>query len=235
MSIKFYLVGGCVRDEILGHRPSDIDYSVEAESFDKLKSHLLENKFEIYVEKPEYGSLKAKCPLTKVVSDYTLCRKDGAYSDYRRPDSIEVSNILEDLSRRDFTMNAIAKIDNKYFDPFKGIDDINRELIRCVGSAFDRLTEDPLRGLRALRFSITKKFTISSDILEIISTETFINNFKTLAKERIQAELQKMFQCDTIGSIKLLSSLNNEFLEVLFSDAGIWLLPTLKSKGKGKQ
>lgn len=230
--IKFYLVGGCVRDEILGHMPADIDYSVEASSFNHMKDHLIKSNFEIYVEKPEYGTLKAKCPLTKKVSDYTLCRKDGFYSDCRRPDSIEASNILEDLSRRDFTMNAIAKIDGEYYDPFFGIQDIENKLIRCVGKAADRLTEDPLRGLRALRFSITKGFTISPDILEIIETDAFITNFKKLAKERIQVELQKMFHHNTVRSIKLLSGLSKSFLEVLFVDSGIWLLPTLKIKKK---
>lgn len=227
-NIKFYLVGGSIRDEILGLIPSDIDYSVEAESYDQFKNYLINHKFEIYVETPKYGSLRAKCPLTKVVSDYTLCRKDGAYSDYRRPDSIEVSNIFEDLSRRDFTMNAIAKINNTYIDPFDGMADINKKLIKCVGSPFKKLTEDPLRGLRALRFSITKNFNINLDILEIINTETFISNFKTLAKEIIQTELHKMFQFNTIKTIKLLSSLSNEFLEVLLPE--IWLLPTLKKK-----
>lgn len=227
--IKFYLVGGSIRDKILGLIPSDIDYAVEAKSYDQFKNYLINHNFEIYVENPKYGSLTAKCPLTKVVSDYTLCRKDGVYSDFRRPDSIEVSTILEDLSRRDFTMNAIAKINDMYLDPFGGIADINNRLIKCVGSPFEKLTEDPLRGLRALRFSITKNFNISLDILDIINTEPFITNFKTLTKEIIQIELQKMFQFNTIKTIKLLSILSNEFLEVLLP-AEMWLLPTLKKK-----
>lgn len=232
--IRFYLVGGCVRDELLGHKPNDIDYSVEAHSFEHLKRHLSDNNFEIFVEKPEFGTIKAKCPRTKIVADYTLCRKDGAYSDFRRPDSIELTDIKNDLSRRDFTINAIAKLEHEsgdveYYDPFGGREDLERGIIRCVGSAQDRLSEDPLRGLRALRFSVTKDFEIHPDIIATISTDKFVENFKTLAKERVQVELAKMFQHDTTLSIILLSKLNTEFLEAIFGN-DIWLLPTFKKK-----
>jgi tRNA nucleotidyltransferase (CCA-adding enzyme) len=219
------------RDEILGHKPNDIDYSVETESYESMRNHLLNNDFTICREKPEYGSIMAKCPISRVVSDYTLCRKDGYYSDFRRPDSITISNIDGDLSRRDFTMNAIAKIDNKYYDPFSGIDDIEKKLIRCVGLPVDRLTEDPLRGLRAIRFSVTKGFTIDNSIIEILKSNTFIENFKTLNKERIHAELSKMFKYDTIRSIKILNDLPDELLEVIFSN-GLWLIPSLKKNKK---
>jgi tRNA nucleotidyltransferase (CCA-adding enzyme) len=232
--IRFYLVGGCVRDEILGHTPNDIDYSVEAESFEHLKRHLSSNNFEIYIEKPEFGTLKAKCPDTNIVADYSLCRKDGVYSDLRRPDSIELTDIKNDLSRRDFTINAIAKLkhDNgemEYYDPFNGMEDIEKKFIQCVGSTHSRLSEDPLRGLRALRFSVTKGFDIHHEIIETLSTNEFIENFKTLAKERIQIELTKMFKHDTVESIKLLSGLDPELLNALFAN-NIWLLPTFKNK-----
>lgn len=230
--IKFYLVGGCVRDEILGHKPNDIDYSVEAKSFEHMKRHLSENNFKIYVERPEYGTLKAKCPVSGLVSDYTLCRKDGTYSDGRRPDSIEITNIKNDLSRRDFTINAIAKIEHndgkmEYYDPFNGIKDIEDKYIRCVGSTYDRLTEDPLRGLRALRFSITKGFLIDPEIFTVMSSDVFKEKFKTLAKERIQTELTKMFKCDTRASMTLLCSLDTTLFSSILPEE-IWLMPTLK-------
>lgn len=232
--IKFYQVGGCVRDEMLGHEPNDIDYSVEATSFQHMRKHLSENKFKIYVEKEQYGTIKAKCPVSGVVADYTLCRKDGHYSDHRRPDNIQLSDITNDLSRRDFTMNAIAKIEHtdgttEYYDPFNGIQDIERRLIKCVGNPAERLTEDPLRGLRALRFSITKDFQIDSSILNVLKTRDFKNNFRTLPKERIQVELMKMFKHNTLHSMHLLCSLDMELQELIFP-CGMWLIPTVKQK-----
>jgi tRNA nucleotidyltransferase/poly(A) polymerase len=226
-------VGGTVRDELLGHKPSDIDYCVEAKSFLYMRDYLYSRNYEIYVEKPEYGTLKAKCPITKVVSDYSLCRKDSQYSDFRRPDSIEIANIYEDLSRRDFKMNAIAKLQNNdgtftYYDPFNGERDIQTKQITCVGQATERLTEDPLRGLRAIRFSVTKGFAISPEILSVIHTDTFIDNFCHLAKERIQIELQKMFYFDTVKSLQILNTLPERLLNIIFTKSTIWLLPTLK-------
>jgi tRNA nucleotidyltransferase (CCA-adding enzyme) len=235
--IRFFLVGGTIRDELLGHKPSDIDYCVEAHNFETMRDYLLNNKYEIYVEKPEYGTLKAKCPLTKVVSDYSLCRKDSVYSDFRRPDSIEIANIYEDLSRRDFKMNAIAKLQcndgtYEYYDPYDGARDIENKEINCVGNTIDRLTEDPLRGLRALRFSVTKGFTISDEIISVIHSTQFIDNFCHLAKERIQIELQKMFQFNTVKSIEVLNTLPQRLLQIIFTESNIWLLPTLKKNKK---
>ena len=86
--MKIYLVGGTIRDELLGHSPTDIDYAVEAESYEHMKKHLIDHNYHIYVEKKEFGCIKAKCPITNIVGDFTLCRKDGYYSDSRRPDSI---------------------------------------------------------------------------------------------------------------------------------------------------
>jgi len=230
--VKFYIVGGCVRDEILGHTPNDIDYSVEAKSFEHMRHYLIKNNFIIYVENSEYGTLKAKCSISGLVSDYTLCRKDGTYSDNRRPDSIEISDIKNDLFRRDFTINAIAKITSsdgyvEYYDPFNGIKDIENKFIRCVGSTYDKLTEDPLRGLRALRFSITKDFHIDPEIIAVMSSSIFKENFKTLSKERVQTELFKMFKYNTRKTIILLSSLDSDLIDLILPNE-IWLKPTLK-------
>lgn len=197
------------------------------------------------VEKPEFGTIKAKCPETKVVGDYTLCRKDGHYTDHRRPDNIELANIEADLSRRDFTMNAIAKLvqssnDNddttvKYLDPFGGRIDIENKLIRCVGCAKDRLSEDPLRGLRAIRFMVTKNFVIHDDIWNAISNPNFLVNFRLLSKERIQVELHKMFQYNTAKSLQVLHQLHNcqpGLVDYIFNETGLWLMPTLRSGAK---
>nr|QBK89736.1 MAG: poly A polymerase head domain protein [Pithovirus LCPAC101] len=229
--MKLYIVGGYVRDEILGIKSNDIDFAVEAESFDIMKQIILSyNYYDIFLEKEELGTIRAKDRRDNGVYDYTLCRKDGIYSDFRRPDNIEITDIYGDLSRRDFTMNAIAiDIDNnnKIIDPFNGIHDIKTKTIRCVGLAENRLIEDPLRFMRALRFSVTLNFSIDDSILDVASNKKFYYSFSKLCKERIYVELKKMFEHDTIKSMKLLSSLPDSMLDLIFID-GLYMIPTMK-------
>lgn len=157
-----YEVGGSVRDSLLNIPHKDHDYAVECDSFETMKEYILNEKFTICVEKPEYGHIKAI--KDKKVVDFTLCREDGYYSDNRRPDSIKVCNIYSDLNRRDFTINAIAiNVENgEVLDPHGGETDLENKIIRCVGKTEDRMYEDPLRFLRALRFSVTKDMEIDS-------------------------------------------------------------------------
>ena len=154
---KFYEVGGAVRDEILNLPTNDLDYAVEAESYEAMREAVLERGGEIFLESPEYLTIRAKVPGIGP-ADFVLCRKDGAYSDGRHPDRVEPGTLLDDLARRDFTMNAMAvDIENgKLYDPHDGRKDMEAETIRCVGVAEERFEEDALRILRAIRFAITK-------------------------------------------------------------------------------
>src|SRR5579859_2576372 len=146
---NFYLVGGYVRDKILGIPSKDLDYSVEAASYEEMRQSIIDRGGTILLETPNFFTIRAR--IGKEVSDYVLCRKDGAYSDSRHPDSVEHGTLHDDLARRDFTMNAIAiDSDGNYIDPFNGISDIKNKLIRCVGNAQDRFDEDALRMLRAI-------------------------------------------------------------------------------------
>lgn len=141
--IKLYELGGSVRDRLLGLEHNDIDYTVECENYEEMKTYV-QTKLDMKIlsEKPEYGTLKAikeqKSQKNKSL-DFSICRKDGNYTDGRRPDKIEVTDILTDLSRRDFTMNAIAilrsstqkqeeKEKEKIIDPFGGVEDIRKKL-----------------------------------------------------------------------------------------------------------
>ena len=152
--IKYYMVGGAVRDKILGIDPKyikDIDYSVEAPSYEAMKTELLKRGLEMFPIKEDYMTIRGK--LNGVAADFVLCRKDGHYSDGRRPDTVEIGTLYDDLARRDFTMNAIAlDEDDNIIDPFDGRGDLHRGIIRCVGKATDRMREDSLRLIRAIRF-----------------------------------------------------------------------------------
>ena len=226
MIVKFYKVGGCVRDELIGVPFNDIDFSVEAPSFEHMKNEILNRGGTIYVEKPEFLTIRAKVPQLGT-TDYVLSRKEGDYSDGRRPDKVEPGSIYDDLARRDFTMNAIAKDENgNLIDPFDGQEDIKQRLIRCVGSPRERLQEDSLRILRALRFSLTKHFGIEQDTEAELQYSRNARLLKNVSRERIYEELKKMFTFDTPAAISMLQRYPAVYKEIFFTH-NIKLSPAL--------
>jgi tRNA nucleotidyltransferase (CCA-adding enzyme) len=230
MTATFYQVGGSVRDMVLGVKSKDIDYAVEAESFDAMRSAILERGGEIFLETPQYLTIRARVPLLGAC-DYVLCRKDGAYSDGRRPDSVEIGTIYDDLARRDFTVNAMALTEcGNLIDPFEGERDCAIKWLRCVGSAETRLTEDGLRMLRALRFSITKGFTLDDHIYRCLRDPFFFApRLKGVSVERIREELVRCFQYDTNETLDTLVDYG-DLRRYLFSIDALWLKPTLEAR-----
>lgn len=216
--VKVYEVGGCVRDYFLGKESKDIDFAVEASSYEEMKDYIL-SKGTIFLENPGYFTVRAKVEGLGN-ADFVLCRKDYHYSDGRRPDKVDIGTIFDDLSRRDFTMNAIAKDVNtgEFIDPYGGIEDINRMVIRCVGST-DRLIEDALRVLRALRFSITKEFDIEGSIDDFIKNEAELH-IDNVSAERIMEELNMMFGFSTRETVRLFNKYN-DFFDRVFSNKKI--------------
>ena len=238
-TIKIYEVGGSVRDRLLGKIPLDLDYAVEASSYQEMVNFLEKEGFTIYVKKPEFGFVKGKFPHSDAKSyfsqftgagDFTLCRKDGFYADNRRPESIEPASIIDDLARRDFTINAMAREigSDIILDPHGGQEDLKKGFIQCVGKAEDRLREDPLRFLRALRQSIKYKFTIDTNIYEVIHKKWYPPILKTLPIERINQEMKKTFHFDNIASLRLFANLPDEILRILLRHGVHILDPTLK-------
>src|SRR5688572_15396559 len=118
MVVKAYEVGGDVGDRLMGLKnPKDLNYTVEAESYDEMVAWI-KTQGTIFVEQPQYWTVRAHLS-GKRPADYVLARKDGQYSDGRRPDSVKPGTLLDDLKRRDFTMNAIAIGESgEYIDPF---------------------------------------------------------------------------------------------------------------------
>jgi tRNA nucleotidyltransferase/poly(A) polymerase len=228
--MKIYLVGGAVRDRFLGLPAKDKDYAIEAFSYEEMKNEFLSSGGKIYLERPEFFTIRGNLPETGP-ADFTLCRKDGFYSDGRRPDSVSVGNIFDDLSRRDMTINAIAiNIDtNEVIDPFKGIEDIQSKTLRAVGDPIKRISEDYLRILRFLRFSITKGFNIHSTVHNVLIQDKYIAGLKNISTQRIRDELFLMFSHNTLKTIDLLGFYKS-IRNLIFNETEIWLEPTLKSK-----
>ena len=220
-----YKVGGCVRDAILGVPCKDIDYVCVFPSYSAMVEYI-GSVGKIYLESPQYQTVRAHLPGTPA-ADFVLARRDGEYTDGRRPDSVSVGTLLDDLSRRDFTMNAIAQDSSgAIIDPFGGVNDIRNKIIRCVGDPMHRFYEDSLRILRAIRFSITKGFRISESVLCCMQDSSLVARLANVSQERIREELTKCFSFDTLATLRVLQGFP-EIRDICFS-GGIRLLPTTK-------
>ena len=235
MTVTLYEVGGCVRDELLGLKPKDLDYTVVAGSYTEMESYLIDNGFEIFDPQPKYLRITARFPQhTKEkrakVADFVLSRREGFYHDGRHPDSVEPGTLADDLRRRDFTINAMARAeDGTLIDLFEGLEDLNARRLRTVGNAQERFTEDALRAVRALRFAITKGMTLDGAVVDALRSEWLPPLLATISHERRREELLKAFKHDNMKAFNLLASQTPAFREALF-DGGMWLMPTLKGK-----
>lgn len=192
-----YLVGGCVRDLLRGEKPSDYDMTSDALPGAVLK---------LFGEHAHPTGLKHGT--VTVVSgghpiEITTMRRDGAYRDNRHPEAVAFTkNIEEDLARRDFTVNAIAlTADGVIVDPFDGRQDIEKRLLRCVGDAETRFSEDALRILRLLRFAAVLGFDIDADTAK--AARACRDRLHSVAKERVYAELNKLICGDYAGRVLL--------------------------------
>lgn len=182
-----YMVGGCVRDSVLGRKPHDYDICTSATPDEILQAFPYE---EIIPTGLQHGTVTIL--INKEPFEVTTYRIDGDYSDNRRPDNVTFTkNLVEDLRRRDFTINAMAynpKIG--LIDPFNGMEDIKYKKIRCVGSAEDRFNEDALRILRAIRFEAQLNFAgLPETMFEI---ELQYERLKNISIERINSEFCKI-------------------------------------------
>lgn len=220
---KIYLVGGHCRDEIIGRKSKDLDFVVIAPTFEDLVQAIKEEGGEIFVEKKEFGTVRAKHP-KHGVADFALPRLDGVYSDGRRPDSVTfVQSIEADLSRRDSTMNAIAKDADtgEIIDPFNGVQDIKSGIIRAVGNPIERLKEDSLRSLRYIRQSCQLGFIIEHGLDAFLKKQN-VKDFSSVSTERILEELTKTFKVKF--GITVICYYN--WISDLMDERGLWAKPT---------
>lgn len=205
MGYKAYLVGGCCRDAILNKEPHDWDICTNATPEEMM--WMVKELNRVRKDKPEIKTIPTGMKhgtITIVIDDepyeVTTFRQDGEYSDGRRPDDVSFTkNLLDDLQRRDFTINAIAFSPYEGFiDPFNGIQDIENKTIKCVGNPNDRFNEDGLRILRAIRFAAQLEFTINDDTTIAIHENKHL--LDKISKERINSELCKILNSNNCGN-----------------------------------
>ena len=216
-----FAVGGCVRDTLLGRTPEDWDVTTSARP-EAVKA--------IFERTVDTGLQHGTVTVLKNRKGYevTTYRIDGEYHDGRHPDSVEFTpNLLEDLKRRDFTINAMAySHETGIVDEFGGMEDLKAGIVRCVGRPEDRFTEDALRLLRALRFSAQLGFEIEESTYAAI--KTIAPNLAKVSKERVQAELTKLLLSahperilllkETGLSVQIVPGFDAVFAPALFSE-----------------
>lgn len=182
-----YVVGGCVRDHLMGLTPSDYDMCTSATP-EQICEIFERHKLVLSGEK--HGTIGVV--VAGELYEITTFRKEGAYSDARHPDEVEfVTDIHADLARRDFTINAMAyNPDTGYVDPFDGQTDLKQKVLRTVGDPQVRFGEDALRILRGVRFAV--RFDLTPEANTLLGMGQCAPLMKNLAKERICAELSKL-------------------------------------------
>ena len=256
--VKLYEVGGSVRDELLGKDSNDKDYvAVCPQGWEPLLKWANAYFDKVFLVTPEFFTIRGI--KDGDVMDVVMARKEGDYTDGRHPDKCEPGTLEDDLARRDFTMNAIAKDPEtgELIDPFDGQQAIADRMIHCRGETVSRMEEDALRILRAIRFHITLDFELSDDLWEILSTNilrdgscgerTYMERLLgKVSRERVREELTKMFKHNwrksmgffSTGRIRqILRNLHPSPSQVLHADLvtaifgnDIWLKPTSEGK-----
>ncbi len=197
-----FAVGGCIRDSILGRNPADWDITTSAKP-EQVKE-LFAKTFDTGIQ---HGTITVL--LDKEGFEVTTYRIDGEYEDSRHPKEVVfTSNLVEDLKRRDFTINAMAYNESVgLVDEFGGLKDIDNGVIRCVGNPMERFSEDALRIMRAVRFSAQLGYEIEEQTRQAIIE--LAHTLKNISAERIQVEL-----------VKLLCSPHPDYLKIMY-DTGV--------------
>jgi len=224
-----YLVGGCVRDRLMDKQIKDYDIATNAlpQQVMDLFAHTIPTGL-------KHGTVTVV--MNGLPFEVTTYRTETAYEEHRRPQQVEfVSDLNQDLMRRDFTINSMAMdAKGRVIDPFNGQADIKLKMIRCVGNPNERLQEDALRMLRCIRFAVNYSFEIEQMTWTALLQHVHLLSF--IAMERVRAELEKMLASDQplraielLLESKLLSHLKQE-LELPLSKWQVEQLPSYLTK-----
>ncbi len=245
---KIFEVGGCVRDELLGVQTNDIDFTFVLddinqtvdEGWEQMLNHLKSTGFKIFLETKDCFTVRAKFPKGHqhegLVADFVMARKEvGVIPGTRKP-VLRLGTLEDDLTRRDFTLNAMAKdLDGNIIDLFDGQLHLILNLLVTPLDPVTTFLDDPLRMIRALRFHITRGFQIHETVWEAIFTPGLIDKLEeVVSQERIQGEVIKMMKHDTVKTLRLFSKIDKaepRLLEIMFG-GDMWLLPTNKKQKK---
>lgn len=223
-----YIVGGCVRDAILGREPEDWDITTDA------KPEEVKSIFRTTVDTGiEHGTVTVLLPKEEAGEEarsfeLTTFRIDGEYKDSRHPKQVSfTTSLTEDLARRDFTINAMAyHMDRGLIDPFLGMRDLENKTLRAVGKAEERFSEDALRMMRGIRFSAQLNFSLEEDCF--LGMRKLKGNLAKVSKERIAVELWKLLASEHPEKVEMLFSVGlDPYITRDFPKIGEFGIPSL--------
>jgi tRNA nucleotidyltransferase/poly(A) polymerase len=237
---KIFKVGGCVRDRLLGVETKDIDFTfvldnldrTVEEGFKEMEQWMIDQGFTIFLSVPEMFTIRAKFPsdhkFAKLDADFVMARKEIGYEEGTRRPILELGTLEDDLVRRDFTVNAMAEDeDGDIIDLFDGMVDLKNKVLKTPLPFEITFHDDPLRILRAIRFSITKGFTVPIDMEEFIRNYDYeVFMAPVVSAERVREELFKCFKHDTHATIVKLTEF--PYLMDYVFRTKIWLKPTFE-------
>lgn len=239
----FYEVGGKVRDELLGLESKDVDYvavpneellkqyDTAEEMFKVLESHLRVEQYEIFLITADCFTIRAKFPIGHRyfgVADFVMARKEIGYIPGTRTPIVKPGTLYDDLERRDFTLNALAKdSDGKIIDYFNGQEDLKRGVLRTPLEVNITFNDDPLRILRAIRFCITKGLWLNEEMDKAIRDYDYDERMGVVSAERIREELYKCFKYDTLKTLRGLDDYPR-LRNYIFGKTNLWLKPTFE-------
>lgn len=240
MTIRLFEVGGSIRDEVMGSSSPDRDFcAVSPEGWPALVEWCHSNMDKVFLVTHEFFTVRGiigKSPI-----DIVMCRKDGPSEDGRHPDFVEPGDLSDDLARRDFTVNALAREVSpltlepigSIIDEWGGLEAAEKGFLFAVGNTVERFEEDGLRLLRAARFAVTKDLKPSPEIAACLAdAKWWIFLEETVSQDRIREELTKMFKHNTAATISFLAAhcANAAIVILMGNESGLWLKPTTEKR-----
>lgn len=237
---KLFEVGGKVRDELLGLKSKDADFAFvltpdEADgksidqAFDFMRDWMMEMGFQIFLSTPDNVTIRAKFFNSKETADFVLAKRELKYMPGNCNPTIAPGSLEDDLRRRDFTVNAIAKSQaGELIDLFEGRRDLSNRVLRTPLDPMVTLADDPLRALRAVRFSVKLGFSMAPDLVEALHSPELPEWMAGVSCDRVREELGKAMKANTWETLKLLQQLPESLVRDWLERPGMWLMPTVK-------
>ncbi len=201
--IKLYEVGGKVRDELMGKTSNDVDYVIVGNTIDEVREYLIANDFIIFAFKPECNTFRCKFP-----------KHHPVYPNLLADFTVVIGELIDDLRRRDFTINAIAKDieTGEIIDPLSGRDHIGYGLLVCPSDSMETLKSDPIRIIRALRFCYLFDFQLDGE-LHCAIMDFNVNDFFIGKPDRLVRELKKLSLSGKLFVLSRLKELNEPIFD----------------------
>ena len=237
---KIFEVGGKVRDELLGLSSNDADFSFvltpeEAEGksmgevFAFMRGWMRSQNYNIFLETPDCLTIRAKFPSSRLTADFVLARKELEYLPGTRQPVVVPGSLEDDLERRDFTVNAMARSESgKLIDLFDGQADLENQVLRTPLEPMVTLADDPLRALRAVRFAVKLGFEMAEDLREALYNPVLPDLMVAVSSDRIREELAKAFKANSWETLQMLNQLPDALVRNWLERPNMWLMPTTK-------